>query len=525
MGRVYLARHQRMSRHFAIKVLLGDHAAQRKMRQRFAHEAEAAGRLSHRNLISVVDHGETSDGLLYLVMDHVPGRELSQIIADEAPLPADRVRRLLAQLCAGLAHAHDHGLIHRDFKGANVRVAGSGAGEVARIVDFGIAVASDASDTRLTTAGMVMGTPAYMSPEQATGRPLDRRSDLFSLGVVLYEMLSGVLPFDGTPMEQVGQNITCAPPVLQDRIPGLQVDGYLEHIMRGLMARDPDRRYQDAHMVITALESGAGTDALDTQPVPENERLCSPSGRRSPHHERLVQRAADRPQASSSDAVADEVDAMAATQFVRQVSGRKYRWLIPVVAGVVILGVALALLMPGSRERSGVAATVDAAPVKTDTARTPATSVLAASEGRPAQDDGGAPGQGLEGPRSSVPVPERAGRSSTGKPSGPDERASGGKGRSRRQSKGSREWRRGDAARPRSEPSPREGLEALHRKVGRVLDELAQVDARAATGFSRAYLDIQIHKAQRDPVMMREAFTRLRELERDIERALDGSSR
>ncbi len=261
MGRVYQARHQRVSRRFAVKVLFGDHATDEKMRERFAREAEAASRLEHPNVISVVDFGETNERLLYLVMDFVEGEELYELIAREAPLSRERVIDLVTQLCRGLAYAHDQGLVHRDFKSENVIVTRRDGREVPRIVDFGIAILTEADDERLTTEGLVLGTPAYMAPEQAMGGEIDHRTDLFSLGVLMYELLAGVLPFEGSPLQIARANMAVDPPPFAERIPGLRVDPGLEAICMKLMAKRPEARYQSAAEVIDAL------DALAAPPV------------------------------------------------------------------------------------------------------------------------------------------------------------------------------------------------------------------------------------------------------------------
>lgn len=258
MGRVYRARHQRMSRQFAIKVLFGDHATDPKMRDRFAREAEAASRLHHPNVISVTDFGETEEGLLFLVMDYVEGRELGDLIREAGPLGAARTRRLLRQMALGLAHAHDKGLVHRDFKAENVIVTGTGSDEVPRIVDFGIAVMRERGEARLTTEGMVLGTPAYMSPEQATGAELDARTDLYSLGVLAYEMLAGVLPFEGTPLAVARMNLAMMPPRFNERVPGLEVERGLEDLTFKLLEKRPEDRVQTAAEVIEALDAAAG---------------------------------------------------------------------------------------------------------------------------------------------------------------------------------------------------------------------------------------------------------------------------
>jgi serine/threonine-protein kinase len=263
MGRVYRARHQRMSRRFAIKVLFGDHAADSKMQQRLAREAEAASRLSHPNVISVLDFGETEEGLLYLVMDYVDGPTLAQVIESAAPLAPDRAIRLVRDCARGLAHAHGRGLIHRDFKADNVLVTLDGGEEVAKIVDFGIAMLNESSSRKLTTEGMVLGTPAVMAPEQAVGEQVDHRTDLFSLGIVLYEMLSGVLPFDGSPLEIARQNLMSQVPPIARRVPGLAVDPRLENLSVALMAKRPDDRPQTAKAVLRTLSEIEGESSRE----------------------------------------------------------------------------------------------------------------------------------------------------------------------------------------------------------------------------------------------------------------------
>jgi hypothetical protein len=256
MGRVYRATHRHMSRLFAIKVLFGEHAADQEMQARFAREAEAACRLRHPNVVSVTDFGATARGLFYLVMDWVEGLRLTDIIAREAPLGQHRIADITRQICLALSHAHEQGLVHRDLKSENIIVSQDNGRELVRLVDFGLAVVMESdANARLTAEGTVYGTPAYMSPEQACGAKLDARTDLFSLGVLLYEMLSGTLPFSGPPMDIVRQNMESDPPPIAERVPGLQVNPQLEALGRKLMARRPQDRYQSAAEVVAALDA------------------------------------------------------------------------------------------------------------------------------------------------------------------------------------------------------------------------------------------------------------------------------
>lgn len=253
-GRVYLAHHRRLSqRRFALKILFGDLAATSSARMRFTHEAESASRLAHPNLVSVVDFGKTPAGLLYLAMDFIEGPTLASLLSKHGALAQDRAVRMALQLCRGLAHAHDLGLIHRDFKPDNILVSSDAHGDVPRIVDFGIALSADDGDPRLTATGVTLGTPAYAAPEQTTDGEVDHRADLFALGVTLYEMLTGVLPFEGTMVEIMRQNATMNPPPMSERAPGVQVTPALQNVVLKLMARDPSQRYQTAREVLEAL--------------------------------------------------------------------------------------------------------------------------------------------------------------------------------------------------------------------------------------------------------------------------------
>ncbi len=247
MGSVYKAKHVKVGRPFAVKVLHPRLLEDEKTLQRFEREAELAGRLHHPNVIGVVDVGETSDGLRYMVMDFAEGHDLASLLS-EAPMPAERVIHLTRQMLEGLFHAHEEGLIHRDFKPENVIVERDSHGEeVPRIVDFGIAILREGGEStggagRLTTNGLVLGTPHYMAPEQAVNDPIDHRIDLFALGIMIYEMLCGKLPFDGHGAEVARANLMLDPPLIADRVPYLEVDPLLEALSRRMMQKKRENR-------------------------------------------------------------------------------------------------------------------------------------------------------------------------------------------------------------------------------------------------------------------------------------------
>jgi serine/threonine protein kinase len=246
MGAVYRARHVKIDRAFAVKVLHVELLENAKLQRRFVREAELAGTLSHPNVVGVVDVGETPEGLHYIAMEYAEGPTLGDIMTRDAPLAAERVLEIVSRLCDGLHHAHERGLIHRDFKPDNVIVETREGREWPRIVDFGIAIVRDQTSSeereRLTTAGITLGTPHYMAPEHVTGQAIDHRIDLFALGVVVYEMLSGVMPFDGDGVDVARANLLEETPYMATRAPGVKVDPLLEAFTRKLLAKSPDAR-------------------------------------------------------------------------------------------------------------------------------------------------------------------------------------------------------------------------------------------------------------------------------------------
>src|SRR5882757_8325358 len=204
MGTVYRARHVLIDRPVAIKVLNPRFVEDEAARTRFRREARAAGRLQHANAVTVTDFGESHDGYVYLVMELLEGRTLRDVLAKEAPLDAARAVSLMMQISAAVAAAHDAGIIHRDLKPANIFIVQRAeVPALVKVLDFGIAkVAADFLDEddhlTLTQVGAMIGTPRYMSPEQCSGSPLTAAADVYSLGVILYEMLTGTVPFSGS---------------------------------------------------------------------------------------------------------------------------------------------------------------------------------------------------------------------------------------------------------------------------------------------------------------------------------------
>jgi eukaryotic-like serine/threonine-protein kinase len=267
MGSVFRVRDLKAGGQVAVKLLHDRLRSDPKIRRRFAREAELAAQLRHPNVIGVRD--VAGDGA-YLVMDYAPGRTLAQLIAASAPFSYERAITIIRQLLDGLDHAHGLGLIHRDLKPDNVIVEHTGDHEVARIVDFGIAIvrehAASRDEGRFTTDGLVLGTPQYMAPELATGRTFDHRIDLFALGVICFQMLTGRTPFEGSGVDVALANVSTNTPPMGVRVPNLHVDPLLEAFTRKLLAKRVDDRFANAaaaRAVLDLIESDPKTAARE----------------------------------------------------------------------------------------------------------------------------------------------------------------------------------------------------------------------------------------------------------------------
>src|SRR6202035_5570154 len=237
MAQVYRAMHRQLERPVALKVLFPELSVDRSFVERFRREAQAAANLSHPNIVPVFDWGEDS-GAYFIVMEFIDGRPLSSILKTAGPLSADRAADIGSHVAAALGYAHKHGVIHRDVKPGNVLITDEGQ---VKVTDFGIARAINTEES-LTQTGAVMGTATYFSPEQAEGIGVDSRSDIYSLGVVLFEMVTGRPPFLGdTPVAVASKHVREHPPAPREVNPGVPPD--LEAIILKCLAKSADHRY------------------------------------------------------------------------------------------------------------------------------------------------------------------------------------------------------------------------------------------------------------------------------------------
>ncbi|MFC5909696.1 protein kinase domain-containing protein [Streptacidiphilus monticola] len=284
MATVHLAEDTVLERPVAVKTMLGEMSREASFRERFRREAQAVARLNHTNIVAVYDSGEDdTDGVPvpFIVMEYVEGDSLSNVlrkdIAEQGAMPTAKALNIAADVLAALSASHEQGLVHRDIKPANVMMTKRG---VVKVMDFGIARAMQSGVTSMTQTGMVVGTPQYLSPEQALGKSVDARADLYSVGCLLFELLTGRLPFESdTPLGMAYMHVQETPPApssLNTAVPP-EVDALVARSLR----KDPAHRFQSADEMraeCLRVASGAGSAANTPQVVGGGPRFGNVGG-------------------------------------------------------------------------------------------------------------------------------------------------------------------------------------------------------------------------------------------------------
>ncbi|NMO21145.1 protein kinase [Pyxidicoccus fallax] len=258
MGKVYRARQLALDKVVVLKVLRQTLLSDERTVQRFQREAKAASRLNHPNSISVLDFGQAEDGALFIAMEYVAGQDLHNILTREWPLGEARVVRIVTQVLSALSDAHGAGVIHRDLKPENIMVERRKEGDFVKVLDFGIAKITDSTDDgpALTRAGFVCGTPEYMSPEQARGAQLDHRSDLYAVGVLLYQLMTGLLPFESdSAVGFATKHLTEEPPPPTRRRPDARISPGMERLILRALSKSPDDRPANAEAFKAELQA------------------------------------------------------------------------------------------------------------------------------------------------------------------------------------------------------------------------------------------------------------------------------
>jgi eukaryotic-like serine/threonine-protein kinase len=342
MGRVYEAEHTLIERRVAIKVLREDFCRRADVVERFRREAKSASRIGHPNIVDVLDFGETPSGASYFVMELLSGEDLADVLSRKGALTPERAVLILFQCCHALAAAHDKGIIHRDLKPENVfLVEREGAPDFVKPVDFGVAKMSDldlAAETagKLTRTGVIFGTPEYMSPEQAGGLSADHRADIYALGITLYEVLTGRVPFEGASfMAVLSKHGSKALPPLRVVNPRLRISPQLERVVLRALEKDRARRFQHMRDMAAAL-----AQVPEMPPIPFRMSLAPPVERTTPTPGRVTPRPVQPVvTASESPSVPGPVEGPSTGELrARPLPTGAAGWLLGAVAIVALVG-------------------------------------------------------------------------------------------------------------------------------------------------------------------------------------------
>ncbi|WAS95853.1 serine/threonine protein kinase [Nannocystis punicea] len=282
MGEVYLAEHMDIGRKVAIKTLNAHLQDKPEIAERFMQEARTSSRVRHSNIVDITDFGKTDHGAPFFVMEYLEGEDLKSVLKRERVLPWERARDIILQVCAALAAAHAHGLVHRDLKPDNIYLIRQGEQELVKVLDFGIAkIISEAGD-EMTQTGVLLGTPEYMSPEQAQDEPLDGRSDIYAMGVLMFRMFTGRLPFRAKAfMAVLGMHMQQPPPRPSEVDPNHPVSERQEAIILRCLAKKPEDRFQSADELAAAIRAIDAAGAFDIHfemvQAPPPRRILGPA--------------------------------------------------------------------------------------------------------------------------------------------------------------------------------------------------------------------------------------------------------
>jgi serine/threonine-protein kinase len=272
MGVVFAGVHPVIGKRVAIKVLVAE-AEHPELVQRFEEEARAVNKIGHPNIIDIFAFNKLPDGRDYFVMEYLDGESLAARL-EQGPIELGELRRLLGQICSALAAAHKAGVVHRDLKPDNIWIARQGQTESRiKLLDFGIAKLTDRTNLKRTQTGVAIGTPAYMPPEQAMGRAIDQRTDIYALGVVMYQIFAGTLPFLGATWNEVVFKHATEPPQPPSRHRPIRPEA-MEAIILACLEKDPQRRPQTAAELGSRIEAAFGGDAAG--PIPERAPPVTP---------------------------------------------------------------------------------------------------------------------------------------------------------------------------------------------------------------------------------------------------------
>jgi eukaryotic-like serine/threonine-protein kinase len=360
MGAVYKAMQREMNRMVGVKILHPKLANRKDLVSRFRREARAMSQLTHPNTVKVFLYGELDDGSFYIIMEFLEGKNLNQAVRSEGPFAVERALPILIQASGALDEAHSAGIIHRDLKPENIFLVQSGGlRDFPKVLDFGLAKVGERQmrpgSVILTQEGMVFGTPEFMSPEQAQGKTLSPASDIYSLAVILYEVLTGKLPFDAkSAMDFIQLHVTGKPIPLNQRVPGKTFPAALEQIVERALAKRPDERFPSAAEFASVMQAvlqggqsqsriAAGARATSDRPLSPFAQAPTPAPLTT--GPRVNAAAVTVPMAATPVVSGPPLGLSHSRPSNRRARGANVILLVGVAIGFLLIGIALAVLM------------------------------------------------------------------------------------------------------------------------------------------------------------------------------------
>jgi serine/threonine protein kinase len=278
MGSVYLAEHVVIEKKFALKVLAPELARRADLVARFLQEARSASRIGHENVIDISDFGQAPDGLVYIAMEFLDGKDLGEIVRTQGAMQWDEAREIVLQICRALRAAHDKGIVHRDMKPENIfLIHREGQPHFVKILDFGIAkvMGMDPNGPRLTRTGMIFGTPEYMAPEQAEGKDTDHRADIYAVGCILYHLVTGQTPFVADSfMTMLTKHLMEDPVPPSVRRPDLVVSPEMDALVLKALEKDRDKRWQSMAELLEAVSACPGPESVAPRELPKGQTVA-----------------------------------------------------------------------------------------------------------------------------------------------------------------------------------------------------------------------------------------------------------
>jgi serine/threonine-protein kinase len=358
MGSVYKALQPEMNRMVGVKILHPKLTNRKDLVSRFRREARAMSHLTHPNTVKVFLYGELEDGSLYIVMEFLDGKNMNQTVRSEGPIPMERALKILIQVCGALEEAHRAGIIHRDLKPENIFLCQQGGmTDYPKVLDFGLAKVTEREmrpgSLILTQEGMVFGTPEFMSPEQAQGKSLTPASDIYSLATILYEALTGKLPFDAKgAMDFLQLHVTGKPIPLSERVPGKTFPPLLDAVIARALAKKPEDRFASAADFATAIQAvlkGETTlpEALTATPAPEASKspTPTPTPTPTPPPNARASAASESDPAANVSTMSPQKERDRAAARLSTTKKNPALLLIGVAAGCLFVGAAVAVLL------------------------------------------------------------------------------------------------------------------------------------------------------------------------------------